>query len=165
MYDRILVPIDGSATSRKGLDEAIKLALLCGASLRLVHVLDLLAFTSGFETARTVVQDIEPHARQVGQAILDEGRDRAMASGIRQVETRLEQAGVRRTHEVILEEAAKWHADLIVLGTHGRRGVDRLLLGSDAERVLRTSPVPVLLVRKEADGGSPVQAAQASCTA
>jgi nucleotide-binding universal stress UspA family protein len=52
-----------------------------------------------------------------------------------------------RVSDVIVKEAAQWPADLIVLGTHGRRGAGRLLLGSDAEQVLRVAPVPVLLVR------------------
>jgi nucleotide-binding universal stress UspA family protein len=59
----------------------------------------------------------------------------------------------RRASDVILEAAIKWRADLIVMGTHGRRGLDRLLIGSDAERVLRSTPVPLLLVRERADDG------------
>jgi nucleotide-binding universal stress UspA family protein len=52
-----------------------------------------------------------------------------------------------RAADLILEDAKKWSADLIVMGTHGRRGVRRLVLGSDAEQILRLSPVPVLMVR------------------
>ena len=63
------------------------------------------------------------------------------------VETALVDSVGQRVSDIILDQAAAWPADLIVIGTHGRRGVDRVLMGSDAEQVARRSPVPVLLVR------------------
>ena len=146
MYKRILVPLDGSTTSTKGLDEAIKLANLTGASLRLIHVVDELLFVSGFETCATYVNDVVPTLKRQGERILEEGIDRATAVGAK-VETKLLECLGHRASDIILDEARAWNADLIVIGTHGRRGFARLFLGSDAEQISRTSPTPVLLVR------------------
>jgi nucleotide-binding universal stress UspA family protein len=146
MYQRILVPIDGSATSTKGLDEAIKLAKLTGASLRLIHVVDELTFATGFETYDTFANDVIPLMKEAGETILEHGRARAAAAGVG-VDTRLFETLAARLSEVVVEQVKDWNADLVVIGTHGRRGVDRLFLGSDAEQIVRTAPVPVLLVR------------------
>lgn len=146
MYERILVPIDGSATATRGLDEAIQLARLSGARLRLLHLVDALSFATGFETGMAYTGDLLPLMRDAGQKLLDQAKARADAAGV-PAETELcERLGVRLS-DLVLEQAGAWPADLVVIGTHGRRGVRRLLLGSDAEMILRTSPVPVLLVR------------------
>jgi nucleotide-binding universal stress UspA family protein len=86
-----------------------------------------------------------------GRKALGRGAARAATKGI-QVERAQVQGRLRAVSDVILDEARRWHADLLVMGTHGRRGVKRLLLGSDAERVLREAPVPVLLVRAAEPG-------------
>ncbi len=145
MYQRILVPIDGSPTSTAGLDEAIKLAALTGASLRLIHVVDALSLFSGFEPA-AIACDMIPLMKEAGEKILEEGKKRAAAAGTL-VDTFLYETYGARVCELVVEQALGWKADLIVIGTHGRRGVDRLLMGSDAEQIMRTAPVPVLLVR------------------
>jgi nucleotide-binding universal stress UspA family protein len=149
MYRRILVPIDGSATSDKGLDEAIALARLTGARLCLVHVLDDLSFATGYETCAVYTDTVLPFARRSGERILQEASARAAARGV-QVETRLVDDLPPRMSELVAEQAKAWQADLIVIGTHGRRGAARLLLGSDAEQIMRMAPVPVLLVRQRA---------------
>ena len=82
MYQRILVPIDGSETSTQGLDEAIKLAVIMGASLRLIHVLDALSFTTGFEPCGVYTSDVIPVMKEAGQAILDQGKARIEACGV-----------------------------------------------------------------------------------
>ena len=146
MYQRILVPIDGSATSDKGLDEAIALARLTGARLCLIHVLDNLSFATGYETCAVYTDSVLPFARQAGDRILQEGSARAAARGV-QVETRLIDDLLPRMSELVVEQTRAWQADLIVIGTHGRRGAERVLLGSDAEQIMRLAPVPVLLVR------------------
>lgn len=79
--------------------------------------------------------------------MLDAAKARALAAGAGQVETVLVQRTMARISERIIEQAKAWKAELIVIGTHGRRGVGRMLLGSDAEQTVRISPVPVLLVR------------------
>ena len=151
VYQRILFPIDGSTTSERGLMEAIALARLSGGSIRLLHVLDELVFVSGFETGATYTNTVLPHLREQSERILAAGRERAEAAGIG-VDTLCVECFARRTSDIIVEQASAWPADLIVLGTHGRRGASRMVLGSDAEQVLRMAPVPVLLVRSAEDG-------------
>jgi nucleotide-binding universal stress UspA family protein len=146
MYQRILVPYDGSATSRRGLDEAIQLARLTGGSLRLLHLIDVLLFATGFETATAYVDEVVPFMRQAGERILQEGKARVEKAGMK-ADTFLVDSIATRLSEAVNDQAKAWGADLIVIGTHGRRGVGRLLLGSDAEQIVRTAPVPVLLVR------------------
>ena len=146
MYQRILVPFDGSATSSRGLDEAIGVAKLTGASLRLIHLLDILEFTRGFETAAVYTDHVIPFMRRTGQDILQAGKTRAEKAGV-QVDTMLLEGMKTRLCDAVAEQARAWGAELIVIGTHGRRGVGRVLLGSDAEQIVRTAPVPVLLVR------------------
>jgi nucleotide-binding universal stress UspA family protein len=146
MYQKILVPIDGSTTSNQGLDEAIKLAKLTGASIRVLHVVDELIFAAGFEGYACYPTDMIPLMREAGEAILLAGKARVEASAVAGDSLLVEGMAVRLS-DVVLQQVADWGADLIVIGTHGRRGVGRLLLGSDAEQILRTATVPVLLVR------------------
>ena len=146
MYQRILVPIDGSPTSDQGLDEAIALARLTGGSIRLLNVLDELVFTTGFETGATYTNTVLPALRQGSERILAAARERVSAGSVA-VDALTIECFARRPCDVIVEAAAQWPADLIVIGTHGRRGVNRMMLGSDAEQVARMAPVPVLLVR------------------
>lgn len=146
MYQRILVPIDGSPTADRGLLEAIAIARLTGGTIRLVHVLDELIFTTGFETGATYMNTVLPALREKAKHVLETGKDRVAAAGVA-VETLVVECFARRTSDVIVEQTAEWRADLIVLGTHGRRGINRAMLGSDAEQVLRMATVPVLLVR------------------
>ena len=146
MYQRILVPFDGSPTSTLGLDEAIKLAKLTGAKLRLVHIVDDLGFATGFEPAAIYVGDVIPLMREAGAEILAQGKGRVAGSGVEVDSVLLEGIAVR-VCDVVVEQVRAWNADLIVIGTHGRRGVGRVLMGSDAEQIVRVAPVPVLLVR------------------
>lgn len=149
MYQRILVPIDGSPVSNRGLDEAIRLAKLTGATLRLLHVLDDLVFVTGFETGATYAKDVLPRIRKAGESILASGEARVVAAGL-SADTLLAECFATRTSQVVLAQAQIWKADLIVLGSHGRRGMGRLLMGSDAEQIVRGATVPVLLVHAEA---------------
>ena len=142
MYERILVPVDGSPMSTQGLDEAIKLAKLTGAGLRLVHVVDQLTFATGYEI---YTGDVIGILREAGEQILAEAKARAQASGIVATTFLCETFG-SRVCDIVVEQAKQWDADLIVIGSHGRRGMSRLFLGSDAEQVVRMAPVPVLLV-------------------
>ncbi len=146
MYDRILVPHDGSATSAEALKQAVGLAKLCSARLRLIHVVDPLTHITGFETPSVYANQILPTLLAAGEELLRSARDSVEAEGVA-VESELVQSSGERVARIVVEQAIAWKADLIVLGTHGRRGIDRVLMGSDAEGVARTSPVPVLLVR------------------
>jgi len=157
MYQRLLVPVDGSPTSDQGLDQAIALARLTGGSIRLLNVLDELIFTTGFETGATYTGTVLPALRQGSERILAAGARRAAAARVA-VDTLTIECFAKRPCDVIVEQAVLWPADLIVIGTHGRRGVSRMLLGSDAEQVARMAPVPVLLVRS-AEKGEPTASA------
>ena len=149
MYQRILVPVDGSPTSKRGLAEAIALAKLSGARLRLIHVLDLFAFLMEGDGLVRSFGDVFKLLRQGGEEILAATRPEVEAAGV-DVDTVLRESNAGRVAELVVEEAKTWPADLIVMGTHGRRGVRRLALGSDAELVARMAAVPVLLVRDAA---------------
>ncbi len=155
MYSKILVPVDGSATSTRGLDEAIKLARLTGARLKLLHVVDLLSFATAPEAGMGATPELLSMLREGGQAVLDEARAR-VEKGQLSVETQLVDSLAGRVSDLVVDEAEHWGAELIVIGTHGRRGVRRLVLGSDAEQIVRMAPVPVLLVRaQEPTAGAP----------
>jgi len=146
MYAKILVPVDGSPTSNQGLDEAIKLARLTNAKLKLLHAVDLVSFAVAPEAGMAATPELLALVREGAQHILDEARARVEAGG-RQAETLLVDTLAGRVCDLVADEATRWGADLIVIGTHGRRGVGRLVLGSDAEQIARLAPAPVLLVR------------------
>ena len=146
MYERILVPVDGSATSDQGLDEAIRLAKVTGASIELLHVVDLWGVAATPYTGVALTAELIDELKQGGQGVLDAAKARVEAAG-GSAQTKLLDNMSGRISDVIVEEAGTWKADLIVIGTHGRRGVGRLVLGSDAEQVVRASSAPVLLVR------------------
>lgn len=150
MYDKILVPIDGSETSARGLEEAIQLAQLTGARIRLIHIVDELMFTTGIDGSALIMGDVITSLKEAGQACLDKALTTTKAAGISADGILVEGFGTR-VSDTVVEQANRWGAQLIVLGTHGRKGVSRLVLGSDAEQILRVSPVPVLLVRARTD--------------
>ena len=144
-YKRILVAVDGSAPARRALDEALRLAQEGGAKLRLLHVIEenLLALTP---EAGMLAAQLLTALQQAGDELLRDALALAKASSVDADTVKVESVG-GRVGEVIVEQASTWSADLIVMGTHGRRGLSHLVLGSDAERVARSAPVPLLLVR------------------
>lgn len=138
MYQAILVPTDGSATAREALDHAVSLAERYDASLHALYVVD------------TRMIPASPHADDVIAAIRAVGEE--VTEGAVAVATRADvacvgsiRAGVPASE--ILDYGADNDVDLVVMGTHGRTGLRRYLLGSVAERVVRESTVPVLTVR------------------
>jgi nucleotide-binding universal stress UspA family protein len=145
MYAKILVPVDGSETSRLGLQHAILLAKDQKAALRLLHVVhDYLIAEGrhGLVKSGELLKELREH----GQAILNDAATSARAQGV-EADTATVETPMGPVGAAIAEYAQQWPADLIVIGTHGRRGIRRLVMGSDAEYVVRTTPVPVLLVR------------------
>ena len=143
-YKRILVPVDGSPTAAVGMLEAIKLAKEGGGKLLLLHVVeDYLAFVG--PDAGVSIAPMLDALRQTGQRVLGRIALRVERAGIKPQSVLVENYG-GRVADSIVEQAKRLRADLIVMGTHGRRGVTRVLLGSDADVVVRYSPVPVLLV-------------------
>jgi len=145
LYKRILVPVDGSPTAMRGLREALRIARAEGARLWLLHVLDEFFAFSDPESARYADLLIASFKRG-GERVLARASALARSKGVKAHTLMPEIVGGPAAGE-ILRQAKKVRADLIVLGTHGRRGVKRLALGSDAESVVRGSRVPVLLVR------------------
>jgi len=145
VYARILVAVDGGTASERGLNEAIGLAKATGARLLLVHVLDTLILDTEI-AATAYYQALADEIRSSGLKILEHAALIAHDAGVSFDQKMIEKIGAHAWKEIIAQ-AAEWHADLIALGTHGRRGLKRLVLGSDAELVLRHSPVPVLMVR------------------
>lgn len=143
-YKRILVPVDGGATSMRGLGEALRLAKENGAKLCLLHVVEEYAVIAAPEMGASIAPLLES-MRAGGRKTLAAVARRAYAAGAKPECVVVEDFG-GRVADAVVKQAKKWRADLIVMGTHGRRGVQRALLGSDAELVLRYSPVPVLLV-------------------
>ena len=145
MYAKILVPVDGSETSKRGLMEACRLAKDQDARLRCLHVIDEQYLTVNYMGVM-FMPDLIDRLRDNGKEILKEASEQARTGGLK-VESVLRESAERRVSDMIIDEAKTWAADLIVMGTHGRRGFSYLALGSDAESVVRNSPVPVLLVR------------------
>lgn len=146
MYKRIIVPIDGSPTSNQALATAVQLATTFGARLRLIHVVEEMAYLSGYDQYGGYSGELIKVMRETGARILEEGLASAKAAGL-EADTMLFDKFGERLAETVAEGAKLWGADLIVVGTHGRRGVGRLLMGSGAEQIIRIAPVPVLVVR------------------
>ena len=150
MYQRILVPVDGSEASKRGLQEAIKLAKATNARLQIVHVVNELLLEAGFLGDQPYGPPIDS-LRASGAKILDEAKSVTREAGV-EFGTELVDTMGGHVSPLILDAARRMNADLIVMGTHGRRGVKRLVMGSDAEMVLRSSPVPILFVRTRPEG-------------
>ena len=144
MYGKILVPVDGSETSTRGLDEAIKIAKVQGSQLLLVHIVNEYIFDFTYN-AGFFSQNLIDSLVEMGKSVLDAAESAAKKEGVR-VETVLIESIGGVAANLILAQANIWKPDLIVMGTHGRRGLARIALGSDAESVVRASTVPVLLV-------------------
>jgi nucleotide-binding universal stress UspA family protein len=151
MYKRILVPVDGSAASTQGLNEAIDLASHLKARLQLAHVVEPWVMVTP-ETITATVHHAADVIRSVGRALLDECAKKVASAGV-EVDVELIETTGSSAGEWIIRMAGEIKADLIVCGTHGRRGVRRLIMGSDAEYIVRRAPVPVLLVRHQEPGG------------
>lgn len=151
MYDRILVPVDGSATAKRGLDEALKIAAKLGSTVRVIHVVDDMSMMMAAGALATNIGELLMSLASAGEQVLADAKGAAQSKGL-SVDIVMRHCTAGRVCDVIIEEASTWSSDLIVIGTHGRRGAGRLLLGSDAEQVLRRASVPVLLVR---DSGAP----------
>lgn len=146
MYKRILVPVDGSATAERGIAEAIRMAKLMDGVLCFYHAVDDQSVSIGLQSSVAFVDNWQQSLKESGERILRDAKEKASAAGVR-CETTLSEDFSDPVAKRVTDEARRCRADLIVMGTHGRRGLKRMLLGSSAEAVLRDSPVPVLLVR------------------
>jgi nucleotide-binding universal stress UspA family protein len=141
---RVLHATDFSAASSRAFKRAVDIAKVSGAELLLVHVLpSALPIVADGYVSPKVYEDLEAANRADGQKRLDRLARRARAAGARVKSLLLE--GV--PHERIAQAARARKADMVVIGTHGRTGFAKLVLGSVASRVLAISPCPVLTVR------------------
>ena len=150
MYQRILVAIDNSSTAQKALDEAISLARAGGAQLCIAHAADEGPLTQhGMGLGSYIdVDKAKEEMRAASHALLEQALAKAVAAGCR-AEVQLVESDQRRLGDMINGAATDWHADLIVMGTHGRRGFERFLVGSVAEHMVRTATTSLLLVREQ----------------
>ena len=146
MYQRILVPLDGSETSDCGLREAIALSRGQKVTLFFLHVVDDFSMLVEMTSVRSYDEMLKG-LRQYGLELLAKARRVAEEAGVHG-ESLLREVTNERVADVIVHQAKQHECDLIVMGTHGRRGFSRIAMGSEAEQVARTSPVPVLLVRQ-----------------
>jgi nucleotide-binding universal stress UspA family protein len=147
MFKKILVAIDGSKTANLALKEAITLAKENkGTFVEGVHVVDAYSVTP--EVEFITVEQVRDSMREEGKQLLKLAKKKMDAAGIKSEVKLLETNGkIQRLAEVISKEAQKLSADLIVVGTHGRRGFSHFLLGSVAESIVRIATKPVLLIR------------------
>ena len=148
MYQRIAVAVDGSSATDQALEEVIKISREQHSTVLLIHVVEeSLVFRGGpgFDYGAILKM-----YREEGEKILDNARQKILAQ---QPNLQVEQELIElnpfqgRIAEVLVEEATNWKTDLLVLGTHGRRGFNRFFLGSVAENTIRIATFPVLLVR------------------
>ena len=150
MTKRIFVAIDDSATSQKALDEAIYLAGALGATMCIATATDegpLMQHGMGLGSYIDV-DKVKGEIQAANTALLQQAVAKAVAAGCT-AESLLIPPSQRRVAEMIVDSASQWNADLIVIGTHGRRGVERLLVGSVAENLVRLATTSVMLVREK----------------
>jgi len=140
MYDRILLPTDGSEAADAAVEHALGLAETFDAAIHVLYVVEV-GMVPDDVAAGTLVNTLT----EAGERAVGAVRDRAESAGVRDVETTVE-VGV--PHRVVLDTVEDWDADLVVMGTHGRTGLDRYLLGSVTEKVVRSCDAPVLTVRQ-----------------
>jgi nucleotide-binding universal stress UspA family protein len=144
MYTRILVAVDGSHTSRRAFDAALALAKSSGAVLQPFYVVEntpLYFEAPGYDPSilrNRLVEEGEKLGAEFAQAMIEQGVKGELAVG--------EASSIDDVSAVVLQAAAAFNADLLVMGTHGRRGFQRLILGSVAERCVRQASLPVLLI-------------------
>ncbi|MGB9958242.1 universal stress protein [Haloferax prahovense] len=138
MYDEILLPVDGSPAAEQAIPHVFDLAERYDATVHVLFVVNTTRDNAGI-IGGTVLETLE----QEGRRVVDEVVERGESRGIKTV------GAVRRgaPHETILDYAAEHGAEVIAMATHGRTGVERVLLGSVTERIVRTASVPVLTVR------------------
>lgn len=147
MYKRILVTTDGSNLSKKAVAHAIELAALSGAELIALRVTPRYPqsyFEGSLPLAQEEVGKIEQHWAAEAQASVDLVKKQGEAKGVK-VKALVNKSDVVSDAVILAAKRAK--ADLIVMASHGRRGIKRLLLGSETQQVLTHSTVPVLVLR------------------
>ena len=148
MYQRIMVAIDDSFATSSVLATAIEMAKLSGASLAICHAVDetLFAQRMGEIMLSNSVSAIENNLRGEAQSFLDQAAEVARAAGVA-AETRLIASEAKQVADMLAEAASEWQADLLVVGSNGKRGLDRFFVGSVASRLVQKARTSLLLVR------------------
>jgi nucleotide-binding universal stress UspA family protein len=149
MFKRILVAVDGSPGANKALANALQMAREARGQLLLLHVVDELAYLAGYDQLGGYSGEIITVMKENGARVLEDAAAIAGASGVTPEKRLIDNFGAR-LGETVADAARDWNADLVVVGTHGRRGIGRLMLGSGAEQIVRLAPVPVLIIRDQA---------------
>ncbi len=147
MYHRILVAIDGSEPSQEALAEALRLATETHGQLRFVTVVDIASLYRAEAEGWTDASQTEAQLCDEGRKVLEQAVTAAREKGL-EADSMLRESNGQQISDLIINEATQWSADLIVAGTHGRRGLGRLLLGSVASSVAQKAPAPLLLIRQ-----------------
>ncbi len=143
MYDEILVPTDGSPASDAAIEHAIDIAAQYGARLHALYVVDGAAYSTLEAGSEIVVEALQSEGETATRRVADA----ATEAGVESTTTVTTGTAYRSIREYVDEHGI----DMVVMGTHGRKGLDRYLLGSVTERVVRTADVPVLTVRQSTD--------------
>jgi nucleotide-binding universal stress UspA family protein len=149
MYKHILVPTDGSALSDKAVAAAIKLAQLLGARITAFHAMEPYPLQGAYAAEASGVAELQPEifaerSEEYAKRVLDAVASAAAAA---KVQCATEYATSRSASQAIVEKARKENCDLIVMASHGRRGLEGFLLGSETQKVLTHSSIPVLVYR------------------
>ncbi|MDC5142026.1 universal stress protein [Acinetobacter baumannii] len=144
LYQHILVPIDGSETSMVAMKEAIKIGKALNSKITVVQVMALDPIIADLYVKMGQTNELIERTRTYLLDILEQAKQQFLQEGL-SVETKLLEGFV--VHEEIIQAAQELNADLIVMGSHGRTGVRKLVLGSVAQKVLGESHIPVLIVR------------------
>ena len=147
MYQRIMVAIDDSFATSKVLATAVDMARKYGARLAICHALDetLFAHKMGEIMLANSVTAIERNLCSEAQSFVDQAAEVARSAGLT-VDTRLIESEAKQVAEMLAEAANEWHADLLVVGSHDRRGIDRFFVGSVAELLVQKARTSLLLV-------------------
>ena len=144
MYQRILVPTDGSDITDKAVRTAIDLAKLCAAQLLTISVKEPFPYSAISEMQPVPPQEFYDAQERIAEARVKSVQEQATAAGLT---CKAHTVEALHAWEAIIEHATQQSCDLIVMASHGRRGVSALLLGSETQKVLTHSKVPVLVVR------------------
>ncbi len=150
MYRNIMLAVDGSSSSERAIEEAVRMASLAHATVHAVYVVDKSALFNygGYYDPQALLEAL----RNDGRSALDQAREALHAAGVPVEEKTIETESMADDVATCLQRyAERIGADLVVMGTHGRRGVPRLVLGSVSERFLRFSTCPVMLTRAESE--------------
>ena len=150
MYKRIMVAVDESFMTSQVMEAAIELAKATGAQVAICHAIDetILAQREVAMMLPNSVGKTEARMRLGAQGFLDRLLETARAAGV-EADIKLVESEEKHVSDMLIDAAGEWQADLLVVGTHGRRGIERFFVGSVAERLVRKGQTSLLLVRGE----------------